>query len=839
MLRNKILTTTYPIYSFSLYTMRTILAILFLIISTQAIAADSIIVRYTTALRIEHPPKIDGFINEDEWAGAEIATDFIQSEPIPGKPASQKTEVRILYDDAAIYVGAIMYDVAADSIMKQLSNRDDEKNTDLFGVFFDTYDDDQNAYGFVVHPTGVQVDARFSSTIGLDISWDAVWHSEVRIDSTNWYVEMKIPYSAIRFSKEEEQIWGVNFARKIRRHTEFSQWNYINPEIDGFVNQFGQLNGIRGIRSPIRLSFVPYISGYYENYKDPATSTNTDTYSINGGMDLKYGINDAFTLDMTLIPDFGQVQSDDQVLNLSPFETKFQERRPFFMEGTELFKKGGMFYSRRIGGVPSGFYDVQYQLDSSETIVNNPSEVQLINSTKISGRTKSNLGIGVLNALTARSFATVENELGERRKIETEPMVNYNVFALDQSLKNNSSISFLNTNVTREGSATDANVTGAKAILKNKKNSLFVNLRGFLSQKYYNAADSFDLGHKYGLNLRKIGGQLQYGMWYNVESDRYDPNDLGFIHNNNSRSIGAHMSYNTYKPFWKIQKSWSNLGFDYSHLYFPDVFTSFGINIGGGATFRNYLTAGLWQYHQPIESYDYFEPRVEGRFYTIPTNYNFGGFFSSDYRKKFALDGNINYRTYNETGRYRFNYFIEPRYRVNDYLSFEYEFGSINYIKDVGYATVDSVDIIFGKRNFITIINELSMDYIFTNRMGLSLRLRHYWSRVNYKDYFVLDENGYLATSNYSGIDTLGVPLNNENYNAFKIYVVYTWVFSPGSEIRLVWKNDIGKRDPNIINDYYRNLEDVFDFGLQTNNFSIKILYYLDYLSLRRKGAAS
>ena len=188
-------------------------------------------------------------------------------------------------------------------------------------------------------------------------------------------------------------------------------------------------------------------------------------------MDVKYGINEAFTLDMTLIPDFGQVQSDNKVLNLTPFEVKYNENRPFFTEGTELFNKGNLFYSRRVGGQPLHYGDVENQISSNEEVVKNPVESKLINATKISGRTKSGLGIGFFNALTKPMYAEVEDNNGNKREIETNPLTNYNIVVLDQTLKNNSSISAINTNVTRSGSDYDANVTAGLFNFNNKKNT--------------------------------------------------------------------------------------------------------------------------------------------------------------------------------------------------------------------------------------------------------------------------------------------------------------------------------------------------------------------------------
>lgn len=237
------------------------LTIALLLVSSFSFAEKDINVvvskKIINASRIQETPKIDGILDEEVWKNVPIASDFIQNSPNPGNKPSQKTEVKVLYDNTAMYIGATMYDVSKDSIMRQLSQRDEEENTDLFAVFIDTYKDGQSGYGFVVHPTGVQWDARYSATQGQDVSWNAVWISAVSMDENNWYVEMKIPYSAIRFPEKPIQEWGINFARKIRRIREFNFWNEVNPEVNGFVNQWGTLMGISDIEAPVRLMFIP------------------------------------------------------------------------------------------------------------------------------------------------------------------------------------------------------------------------------------------------------------------------------------------------------------------------------------------------------------------------------------------------------------------------------------------------------------------------------------------------------------------------------------------------------------------------------------------------------
>src|SRR5688500_6959686 len=282
---------------------------------------------------------------------------------------------------------------------------------------------------------------------------------------------MFIPYSAIRFCKKEVQTWGLNITRRRRKSEQQYTWNPIDPNKRGFLTQEGMWTGITNIKTPVLLQFSPYFSVYANHYPTNQPDQKNLTGQVNGGLDVKYGINQAFTLDVTLIPDFGQVQSDNQVLNLSPFEVRFNENRSFFMEGTELFSKGNMFYSRRIGGRPLHLNDFYNQMTPDERIVKNPSESKLINASKISGRNRHGLGIGVLNAITKPQHALIEDiTTKSERRVETDPLTNYNIIVLDQTLKNNSSVTLVNTNVWRSGKDYDANVTAGLFDFNDKKN---------------------------------------------------------------------------------------------------------------------------------------------------------------------------------------------------------------------------------------------------------------------------------------------------------------------------------------------------------------------------------
>ncbi|WP_180336382.1 DUF5916 domain-containing protein [Pontibacter ramchanderi] len=805
--------------------------------------------KHLKALRITEPIKIDGALNEEIWQQADIATDFIQNRPNPGPKEVHPTHVRILYDDDFIYVGAVMHDVSPDSIFRQLGRRDDLGNTDFFGVFFDTYNDQINGFGFFVTPAGVQLDARYSSN-GEDFTWNAVWESSARIESNSWVAEMRIPYSALRFSSKPEQLWGLNFMRNRQSTRQGFFWNHVDPAINGFVNQWGRLTGIKNVEAPLRLSLTPYVSGYVEKYpvrNGDGSTRYEDNFNFSGGMDVKYGINDAFTLDMTLIPDFSQVQSDNQVLNLSPFEVQFNEYRPFFMEGTELFNKGGFLYSRRIGGMPINYLDEREEHKQGNTIIENPRETKMLNGTKISGRTQSGLGIGLFNAVVGKQFATLEDSEGNRFQKETQPLTNYNILVLDQSLKNNSYVTLVNTNVLRAGSTYDANLTGMLFRVANKGNRYAMEGSAALSQKYY--PGDAQLGHMYSVGGGKVSGNFQYRFTHSMKSDTYDPNDMGINFIRNTVDEDLNLRYNIYQPFWKLLNMNTQLGAQYSRRYKPDDFQNFVIYGRVSGTFRNFLSMGTFFNLEPVVTYDFFEPRVNGRYYAFPVNHSIGTWISSDYRKKLALDVELNYRTFDEHDRQSFSYSIAPRYRVNDKLMFVYRYNRNIRLDDMGYAnhftrTTDagrSHDIIFGLRDVNTVSNELTSSYIFNNRMSLSLRARHYWSKAEYNRFFRLGDKGELLTDAYpnGGYFADGeLPNHNINFNTFNIDMIYSWWFAPGSEISLMWKNAILESQGDIVPRYHENFTRTIT-GPQTNSLSLRILYFIDYQVLKKQLSKS
>ncbi len=821
-----------------------------------AAPADSLLRRIGFATRTTAPVKIDGVLDEPEWQTAHPFNDFIQLELNPGKPSQQKTDVRVLYDDKFMYIGATLFDPHPDSILKELTQRDNIGNDDYFAVFFDTYKDGVNGFGFFVTAADVQGDAKYyppqgddngNGNGGEDFNWSAVWRSKARITDKGWVIEMAIPYSAIRFPKVKDQHWRINFMRSIRRSREKSFWNLVDKNINGFVNQWGDLEGVQNIQSPVRLQATPFIATYLTDYHDKtAAPVNQWGKSITGGMDVKYGINDAFTLDMTLIPDFGQVPSDPKVLNLTPFEVKYDEYRPFFTEGVELFNKGSFFYSRRVGQ-PLHYYDVANNLNTGDTIMSNPSTAQLYNATKISGRTSGGLGIGLFNATAGQTYAVIRDAEGKDRTYLTNPLTNYNVLVLDQNLKNNSYISLINTTVWREGNADyNANVTGTAWDFKDKKNLYTFNGNAGLSQLYYPGSTS--LGLKYQMNFAKASGKYQYQVWNWLIGRDYQQSDLGYERAPNSVDYGFWNGYFMNEPHGAFNQVRVNGYFDYSTLQQPNVYSGFETGFNTFFLTKKLIAFGLSMNASPFAQHDYYEPRTSdySRFFLRPASVAFGPFLSTDYGKPFAFDLQFFNRIHDAPGRDGLDAEFTPRYRLNDHVSLKWDLQYNPRFNYVRYSTVDAAsmgytpaldnEILFGKYDQSTVVNAPSLDWKFNSSAFLTFRLRHYWSKVRYKEFYTLNPDGTLsAPLAYRGESPQGARLNDINYNLFNLDLVFDWRFSPGSDFIITYKNVIQGTEGDTQKDYFFNAGRLTD-NPQLHTLSLKVVYFLDYLSFKKRG---
>ncbi len=771
--------------------------------------------KVVSAQRIKSPPKIDGILDENIWNNLNPAKEFIMTEPYNGKleRITEKSEVYIVYDDNAIYFGAKLYDQNAHLILEEFGARDDKnKNADMFEIWLNPFNDGINQFNFGVTAAGVQFDGIFNGQ-SLDMNWDAVWESEITKNNKGWFIEIKIPYSAIRFPRIDVQEWGLNMVRGIRRYREFYSWNFVDIEQEIKSNQDGKLIGINNITPPIRLSFNPYTSFYLENYEN-----NSETY-FNGGLDLKYGISENFTLDMTLIPDFGQARSDDYVLNTSPYEIRYNENRPFFTEGVELFNKAGLFYSRRIGQVPS------IEINDNETIINNPSSIGILNATKISGRNKNGLALGLFNAVTNKTYVTIESEEFNREEL-LQPLTNYNLFVIDQTFNKNSSITFTNTNVNRfKNNYKKSNVSSLLLYLVDKKNKYEFGSKINLSSV------TEDLEKKNGFNsllsIKKIQGKFRFNLTNNIESDKYDHNDMGFLYDNNEISNKLSIGYYIFQPTDLMIKSNYKIDIDHEMLYKPIAYKEVAIKGQTNIIWKNRLSTGL-SLRYNFEEHDYNEARTENQVFIRPPKINSSLYTSSDYRKRFALDTRIGLKYTEQNKNNKLYLRVSPRFRLNDHLSFIYIYVQENEQNQFGYISEENENTFFSKRNQLTFTNKLIIDYAINKKIFANIILRHYWSRFENKDFYLLNQDGSLTQTNSIITDS------DINFNSWNIDLTFSYEFLPGSFLSFVWKNQLLSETHELEDSFYNNIMNTFESPM-LNSFSLKATYYLDYNNLKNK----
>lgn len=778
------------------------------------------------AVRTSLPIVLDGILSEEAWKQAPRINDFVEMRPSFGDKENPdtKTEVYLLYDDQAVYFGGILQERTRDSIAMQLAGRDEIGVNDFVGIIFDTYQDKINGLGFYVTPLNEQFDLKYA--IGNeDGSWNAVYHTQTNVTDKGWSFEMVIPYSAIRFSKVKEQNWNIHILRRRAKTGEQFSWSPVDPTKFGFMNQAGTWTGIKDIKPPLRLSFSPYFSTYLN--KDTARGANWKS-SVNGGMDVKYGITDAFTMDMTLIPDFGQVQSDNQVLNLTPFEVRFSENRTFFTEGTELFNKGNLFYSRRIGGQPMYYWDVWNKIGPGDRIIENPTQTKLINATKISGRTRKKLGIGFFNAITEAQHATVETDSKEKYTIETNPLTNYNVMVLDQGLKNNSRISLINTNVWRSGNAYDANVTSLDwDLYDNNVNWNFWGQYAHSRLIGYEEPGKTLAGNMYMLWLGKFKGRFTFDVHRWQADDKYNPSDMGYFTNNNYVTHGFYTGYKWVKPKSFYNNIYVNLNGNYTQLYKPRQYQDFRLNGNVNGQLKNLWQVGINGDIQP-ERNDFYEPRVPGRVVIRPSSWMKGFWVSTNSSKKYTVSLELYHRSSPEYNTSNLEAYISNSYRFSSKFTVSLSNYLENHNRNFGFATIVNDSIFMSLRKIRTVENVLNFKYNFSNKVWMTFRLRHYWSKVDYSDFKYLLEDGHVQ-------DVASISSNpNISVNNLNVDMNCTWQFGPGSFVNFTWKTYSPQDDQLMLDRYLRNLEKSVE-APSFNSISLKVIYFLDVLTLKSK----
>ncbi len=388
------------------------------------------------------PPVIDGKFNDPAWELGKWENHFVQIQPYQGREPTFQTRFKVLYDNNNLYVAIKAYDPAPDSIERRLTAKDNmEMAGDIVGILLDSYFDHRTAFNFMVSAGGVKTDYVMSNDgMNQDDTWDPIWYVKTRIVADGWNAEMRIPLSQMRFSKSDEQVWGLEVARYIYRKQELSLWQFIPNDAPGFVHLFGEMHGIRQIKPRKQMEIAPYGVARYEHYEPEAGNPfrTGKGHKFNAGVDGKIGLTNNITMDFTVNPDFGQVEADPSQLNLTAYETFYEEKRPFFVEGKNIFNyqlmmgdgdmsSENVFYSRRIGRRPQGYPSSLQEGDH----VDLPEATTILGAAKISGKTEKGLSIGILESVTAAEKAEIDHE-GKRSFETVEPLTNYTVVRLQK-----------------------------------------------------------------------------------------------------------------------------------------------------------------------------------------------------------------------------------------------------------------------------------------------------------------------------------------------------------------------------------------------------------------------
>ena len=787
--------------------------------------------------RFQTPPVIDGKLNDLHWLNSNPAKNFERWMPNNGSKEKKGYEnlVYMGYDDNNIYIAGILKN--PNTIPIELSQRDNiwDVNAETFFVSINTYDDNINYQGFQVTSAGTQGDMYTSVEMSpTDWDFDTVFESKVSINDNNWTLEMKIPFSALRFPSKNIQNWGINFGRKIVESGEVYTWNFVDQINSVYAESMGLVKGIEGVTPPIRLFFYPYAqtSVDFKNGNNPLNA-----YSA--GMDLKYGINNSFTLDATLIPDFGQVAFDEKELNLSPFEQKFDENRAFFTEGSQLFKKadtggfrgGNFFYSRRIGDDIS--LNLEEVIDDNEEIINYDTKAKLINSIKLTGTTDSGLSIGIINSITDKAYANIRNiNSKEIIKKLIAPLTNYNVLSLSQTALNEySTFSFLNTNVNR---GSDFNNSNNSALVIN----LFDNKRkfNFNASVFQSNSKSFSetKGFRGGISLSELTGSLRFDIGWNGVDSNYYQNDLGYYNLRNDQRLWTRIKYMTFEPSKLFEKIEGYLWMSERSRFFPKILKSRGARIGIEVISLN-LEQIKASFDYTSKYKDFEETRKEDFFIYQPAEYELEFSYRSDTRKKLVYGSGIEHsygvnEQFNEDSSETEIEFYSG-YRLSN--QFKVELGISNGISknEIGYVFDENDDIYFGNRKVKFTENNISLNYNFDSYKSLSLKLRQFWSSALYKDdFFKLKSDGNRSVSdkNTSDYDP------NTNFNLWNLDLSYDWEFAPGSKITFLYRNNIFSEDNLSGISYYKSTKELFEKPIN-HQLSLRINYFIDFNLLKKK----
>jgi len=727
--------------------------------------------------------------------------------------------VAVAYDEDALYVAFWCYDSEPDEIVRQLVRRDRAASSDLVSVRVDPFHDHQSGNMFALNAAGVLRDCRFYNENNQDDSWDGVWDGAVKAQPWGWSAEMRIPYHCLRFSDKDEHTWGIDFARTIERKNEGARWAFT-PVADGrFVSNFGHLTGLSGIHPQRHMEVLPYAVASLETTpKDASTNPDGRQYMKNIGCDLKYSLSSDLILDATINPDFGQVELDYPVLNLSAYETWFSERRPFFVEGANLFESEFQpFYSRRVGRAPyRSVSDSEFQAYSEY-----PNATTILGAAKLTGKVADRTTIAVLSAVTDEEEATYLTTGGDKRKGVVEPLASYSVVRVKQDILRNSSIGALLTLASQD--------TRYPATTGGIDWRLSTNNGGwqFRGQTVFSRVSKESTGYACDVTFEKLSGKYFLGsIGGQVKNPSFNLNRLGFSTRGNARHIWTWTQYRNLTPRWIIREMYHNLNM-WSTWNYDGVNISLGGNYNAYCQLKNYWGIG-WGSSVQAEKYSDDETRGNGLWVwkSYPTA-NWWVSLESDGRKRISFSTQPTVATDRGGTWWSEDFDINVRPRSN--MEFTFGLNYARYFKATMWvdntrrdstATADSA--LFADLDRDQLRFDASASLVINRNLTCQLSTEALIAGLDYENY-----RFYRGGTEYGEpIHTLGS--YDYNWSDINTMLLIRWEYSPGSTVYLVWTRSRPEYDPNAGDlDLSRDFDRLFSRGA-TNMFLVKTSYWLN-----------
>jgi hypothetical protein len=803
--------------------------------------------------------RVDGELTEAVWQQAPVISGFKQREPKDGADATYDTEARVAYDAMALYVAVQAIDPEPSRIVGIRTRRDEGSPSDWIRVLVDSFHDRRSAYEFAVNPVGVKQDAYWFNDGSNDTGWDAVWEVAVSRGPRGWRAEFRIPFSQLRFHPSASATFGFAVVRQIGRLNETTTWPLLSKNVSGYVSSFGELTGLQISRSPKRLEMVPYAVADVTTQPGETGNPLRETTDPDGslGLDLKYALRPGLTLTATANPDFGQVEADPAVVNLSAFETFFSERRPFFVEGSGIFRFdldcndgncSGLFYSRRIGRSPRGEPNVPEGGFSYA-----PGQTTILGATKLTGRAGP-FSVGVLNAVTGDEDAVIAQGLTRTRQT-VEPLTSYSVARARREFTNQSSLGFMMTATNRnlddptrflagqaytggidwdwrlkgkyavQGYWAGSSIQGdATAIAELQQSNVHSFQRPDSDHLEFDPARTSLNGYGAMLAVAKIGGErVRFNSNFSMKSPGFDINDVGFMRRADQRNIGNWMQVRYerptkwYRSFRYNLNQWAGWNFDGDRL-------SLGYNVNAHIVFLNHWGTGSGVNYNP-QSFDDRATRGGPGAYQN-TQRSVWWYVEGDQRKPVSVGmfsvvgGDREGSSISEVDPY-------INWRPSSFLKLSAEFAFIRNHDQSQWIEQVGDRYIFGELRQRTVSIRTRLNYTVTPNLTIQLYAEPFVSAGDYASFKQLADGRareyserYAPTSYDSNPDF--------NYRSFRTTNVLRWEYRPGSTLFVVWQQ--GREDTleRGTFDFKRDFGGVFDAPAR-NVFLVKWAYWLNF----------